>query len=287
MKRFLLLIFLQFSVAVYAQDVAFVVYYAKGMILKKTNLKTALQKGDKIFASDIILMPAKGRLVLICNNYKGIQLAKKGNINVAYLLEQCRKNEGNFTSTYFKYVWDELTHPHGKPEKDPYKYMGNKGAASRGCSNSFLRLDLDTINYSKGKLPVAVKAVNSDMYWSLFDDPIQGVEIIKEKLLNNIHFDTLVGKLPPATYYWEIKTENEKTCERKVIKVWEVNEYKNAIASIVKSVLPSIPAETAYHTGYLLEENHFLADALSYYQLAAKLNKKNLRYKKTLLRFYE
>ncbi|ANE53036.1 hypothetical protein [Flavisolibacter tropicus] len=289
MKNILLWIFLFASMIVHAQDAEFIVYFTKGKVLKTVNGSKALQKGDRLGRADVLQVPDKAEVVLICKSYNTVRIKAKGRYTVQSLLSQCNQAKTSFSSSYFHYIWDELTHVHGSPEKDPLKYMHNTGAVSRGCAMVQTSLPVDTVHYVSGQLPIYFKTAHRRPHVSVYNDIQEGALLVKETLGNDpIQMDWLMTKLKgEGEYYWQITDADGTSCERNYLRVWNGREYQAAVAQLLASVITTEPAETAYMKGYLLEEKHFLAEAFKYYQQAAKLNSNNTIYKKTLLRFYE
>lgn len=272
----------------FGNDISFVVYHSKGSVVK-TFSKVNLKKGDQLFLKDAISLSTGSTLILICSNYKIIQLNKKGNYTIKSLLGQCDKNPAAYSSSYFKYVWDELTHPHGKPEKNPEAYMKNIGAVSRGCNESATGIKVDTIHYYSGRLPVYWWSSYKNSYAVVYEQLLDGTSVKKLSLIKEkpVQLNELCKALKPGEYYWQISGDDGSGCERNYLKIWDKPSYTKAIKLYLKEVPVSSAAETAYARAFLLEENHFLSEALQYYQQAVQLNPTNVIYKKSLEKFYE
>lgn len=288
MKVLLTAVFFLLSWAAKATDISFVVYHSKGAVSKSSS-KQVLKKGDKIFFQEVLVIGDKASLVLICSNYKVIQISKKGSYTVKNLLGECNKEQANYSSSYFKYVWEQLTHPHGSPEKDPGEYMKNIGAVSRGCDMAATNIKLDTLNYASGSLPVYWKSTFKNPEVRIYDVFMDGGALMKMKLTQNLPIQTgkLFMNLDPGTYYWQITEEDGTSCERNYVKIFSASEYKKAVNIILQSVPVTTPSETAFSKAFLMEENFFMAEAYAYYELATKLNPTNKLYKNSLLKFYD
>ncbi len=247
-----------------------------------------LKKGDQLFAKDLLVLGEGSKLLLICSNYQIIQLSKKGNYPVKKLVAQC-KQATSYSSSYFKYVWNELTHPHGKPEQEPESYMKNVGAVSRGCNEVALAMQVDTIHYYSGTLPLVWWAAYEKPVAAVFEQAMDGEAVQKITLAAKepLQLTQLVKDLSPGTYYWQIMGEQGSGCERKYLKIWNKASYLKAVQALLGFVPESSPAETAYAKAFLLHEHHFLAEALPYYKLAVKLNPGNSIYRTSLNKFYE
>lgn len=274
---------------VHANDISFVVYHVKGNV-SKTGSKQLLKKGDQLFAKDVLMLKDASNAVLICSNYKIIQLNKKGSFAVTGLSQQCNKSSASYSSSYFKYVWNELTHTKGKPEKKPGDFMKNVGAVSRGCADVLFGMKTDTMQLSvDSKLQLYFKTFYNNAYAAVYPELYDGAPLQKKAVNNidSIQMGVLFKLLESGSYYWQIVAADGTSCERNYIKIWDKNEYKKMISFILKDVPETTPAETAFAKAFLLEENKFSAEALLWYKKAVQLNPSNLTYQQTLSSFYE
>lgn len=288
MKQLFLFFFLALALGAGAADVEFVVYFSQGKVTKSGGSKSlALKKGDRLFAPDEFLLAEGAQVVLICKNYTTLQLKKKGRYSVAALRAGCRKAGTSFTSSYFQYIWDEFTHVHGTPEKDPKKYMRNTGAVSRGCAQVQTRVAVDTVHYLSGALPVGWSTSFTTPYLRVYDDPLDGMLLRNEPLgAAPLQIEQVASALKgEGVYYWQVTDAEGVGCERNYLRLWKADEYKRAVDGLLKGVVATTPAETAYLKGYVLEEHHFLAEAYAYYRRAARLHPQHRLYKKTVDRF--
>lgn len=288
MKQLFLLLLLACSLLAQGTDVEFVVYFAEGRIAKGANNKSlTLKKGDYLYSRDILQLDEGAQVVLICKNYNTVKLGSKGRYSIKALAAQCSKTGTSFTGTYFHYIWDELTHIHGTPEKDPKRYMRNKGAVSRGCGDVVTRLAVDTVHYYSGVLPISWSSSIHSPFLRVYNDQFDGTLLWKEQLdSGSLRLDRAAAELKEeGDYYWQITNSQGRGCERNYLRIWKEEEYKTTVDKILQDVLTTEPAETAYMKGYLLEEHHFLAEAYKYYQLAARLNPQHTIYKKAVSRF--
>ncbi len=274
------------ALVVSATDISFVVYNVTGTVSK--NSAQRLKKGDKVLANESIVLANKASIILVCSNYKIIQLNKKGSYTAKNLQSQCSNTAAGYSSAYFKYVWNEFTHPHGKPETNPGEYMKNIGAASRGCNTVSTGIVVDTIHYFKGALPVYWNSAFTTSSFKLYDVPVDGGPLQKIVLEKDqpIQFEKIASALPPGEYYWNITDEEGNGCERNYLKLWDESSYRQRIEELKESIPVTTPAETAFATGFVLQQHYFIAEAIAYYRQAATLEPSNNIYQKTLSSFY-
>jgi hypothetical protein len=278
--------FIFISILVQAADISFVLYYVKGQVTK--NSKTKIKKGDKILANESLVLGENSSVILICSNFKAIQLNKKGRYSATSLLEQCNDKGASYSSSYFKYVWNEFTHAHGKPEANPEEYMKNVGAVSRGCNMVQTSIAADTIHISSGALPIYWNSTFSAPILAIYDVTVDGAPLQKTMLKKEQPFDlaAVTGSLLPGEYYWQIIDAEGNSCERNFLKIWDSTSYQQQVTELLTHVPVTTPAETAFAKGFVLHENHFIAEAIRYYAMAAKLAPANKLYKQTLSTFY-
>ena len=288
MRFLFLVLFLACSIILHATDIAFVVYHSKGANTKAGS-KSRLKKGDQLLLKDILTLGEESQLVLVCSNYKVIQISKKGNYPIKKLLLQCKKTAASYSSSYFKYIWEQFTHPHGSPDKNPEDYMKNVGAVSRGCHEVTTSVKTDTVRFHSGYFPVywdaAYEVSFAVVYNQLYDGaPMKKIQLVKGKpfLLG----DLLKG-LSTGDYYWQVEGSNGGNCERKYLQLWDKQTYRKAVAALLREIPATTKAEEAFASAFVLEENYFIAEALGFYQQAVKLQPSNPIYKKSLEKFHE
>jgi len=289
MFKFLLFFLLFNYSAAQAKQPDFKVYYVKGNCTVKQNGKIVkIKRGDELTSGQNITLASKSQLVLIHKSFATIQLLEPGVFEVSQLAKDTEsKSTSKITASYFRYIWDELNTHHDSPENDPRKYMVNTGAASRGCLVS-TSVDVDTIYYHHGPLPVYLKAANKISYAGFYDSENDGIALLKQKLSGGlVAIDSIAARLKKkGVYYWEIAGEDGNSCSRFFLQVLNTEDYNQKIQNIFSAIVPAAPAQTAWMKGFIMEENHFLAEAFHYYKEAVKSDPKNKVYKKAVNRFY-
>ena len=288
MKIFFLFIMLVIAAVARPQDAAFVVYFSKGQALKQLS-KTRLAKGDQLSKTDVVELRDGSELILICSNYQTVRLNKKGRYSVKYLQEQCSRKNTSFTATYFKYVWNELLNKHGSVESNPTAYMRNTGAVSRGCPYIETSVSLDTIYYASGPLPVRISSAFLKTHLYSHSRPEGGepdhkIEVDPSKPVQLERIFSLLNRRQKA-YYWQFAEEGGATCDPNVVLLVTQSEMDKKKKLVLRHVVATTPAETAFLKGYLLEENYLLAEAVKQYTEAFALEPQNARYREAVERF--
>ncbi len=287
MNKLLVILFLFTTSATFAAPPDCIVYFVKGKVVKAGAKPTTLKKGDQLLNSDQITLADKAQVVLITKSYATVQLQKPGTFKLNTLTTSAAQT--SLTSGYFRYIWNEFMSHHDAPEKNPIHYMKNKGAVSRGMPIVQTAIDVDTIYYSTGRLPLYWKSEPGSSFVSVYKDEYEGKLLYKEKLNSNlVLMNEVVSKLQsPGIFYWQITAENGSEGDRNYLQLLDSADYRKRIDALLKNIVVTTPAETAYIKAYILEENHFPAEALQYYQQAFQLAPQNLIYQKSQNRFYE
>lgn len=265
----------------------FVVYFAKGKVLKiKKENSQPLKKGDKLFAADNVSLPVNAQLVLICSNYNSISINKPGVVKLSALLSQCNKSRSTFTTAYLHFIWDEFNTEKEKPSAEDY--MNNVGAVSR--SKLFkMNIHPDTIYYYNGELNISWKTKKKDLTAKVFDSPATDDAINQLSITGNrFKLGRLIAALKKrGIYYWGLYEGNSPVAGNYYLRVLSKSAYIKKVNALTGTALVTSPAETAFMKAFVLERNYFLFEAAKYYSKAALLEPANKFYKAAKSRFDE
>jgi hypothetical protein len=285
-KKLLVLAFLLSSLNSLAQPPDFVVYFVIGKANKITHDKIIpLKKRDPLYLSDKLDIEKNAQVILICRNGNITKLKGTGTQNLSDAVNQCSKAAQSFTYAYFHFIFDEFT---GTSTKiDEKNYLNNLGAISRGWP--VINILPDTINYCSGAIKIAWRDRMYAGTVNVFADS-QASQPLKK--INYTHNTFMLSSLTaglkfPGVYFWNISSSIHQTSPMYFIKITDQANYEKNVITILQNVIQTTPAETAYMSGFLLEENHLLVEAAKYYKKAYLLEPGNLIYKNTKLRFYE
>ena len=292
MKRlFSLSLIFAFSVAVSAQENMFVLYSMKGNISVISNKIESKAKIGTILKDDATIKVPEGSFVtLICNETRMFSLTKSGNYAVSNLKDSCKESKSSFSANYVKYMWSEFTKEHGTPEKNRKNYMANVGAVGRGdINNVWVDPRLDSVNYVAGTIPLSWKSYTEadDFEFKLYDDSKTKVLIAKSVKKKHVDISELLKLIQSGkVYYWSatVKGEPENT-DRKYLRYVTKDNYVAFYNSIKQHDVPESEAEMNFRLGFVLEENHYIAEAYNHYLKATQLDPTNSLYRFTFMSF--
>ncbi len=286
----LLLIACLLTVAATAQN-QFLLYSFKGNVTVKEGTTDGKAKVGKLLTgSATVSIPAGSSATLICNEAAMFTLSKPGKYALSVFGDSCKVSNSNVSANYVKYVWAQMTQSSGSPGSNRKAYMNTVGAVSRSVNNIWVDPRLDTVNYSEGEFPLSWKsyAEAKEFDFMLFNpdniaEPFYTTTVSKLK----IQIPSFSSRLKPGnTYYWIAAVKGEENEERKVFN-YVTKETFEALLQKIKSQNAAFegPAEEAYRIAFMLEDAHFLSEALQYYSKAATLDSANVLYRSTLMSF--
>ncbi len=290
-KTFFALSIFFISYAAIAQENQFIVYSIKGNVNVLENNVESKAKIGRVLTNASTLKVATGSFAtLICNENRMFTLNKSGNYSTGSLKDSCKISNGSISANYMKYVWNELTKSKGSPEKNRKNYMSNVGAVSRSINNVWIDPKLDTINYVSGTIPLSWKAFTEaeEFEFKLFDKEAAETPI-HSKLVKKKHVDIkdLLNVIKPGkTYYWSAMVKDEDNEDRKQLKYWTKEDYAVYYNQLQAPVGASeTDAEKNFRLAFVLEEAHFVGEALNHYLKATQLAPENIFYRSTFMSF--
>ena len=275
----------------FTQENQFVVYSVKGTVnIVENNVESKAKLGRQLTGSSTIKVGPGSFATLICNENRMFTLSKSGNYSAGSLKDSCKGSNGSVSANYMKYVWNELTKSKGSPEKNRKNYMSNVGAVSRSINNVWIDPKLDTINYVSGTVPLSWKAFTEaeEFEFKLFDKEAAETPI-HSKLIKKKHVDIkdLLNIIKPGkTYYWSAMVKDEENEDRKLLKYWTKEDYAVYYNELKAPVGASeTDAEKNFRLAFVLEEAHFIGEALNHYLRATQLAPGNIFYRSTFMSF--
>lgn len=290
MKKTFFLSFLFFTLAGAAQDNMFVVYSIKGTVsIVENKAETKARIGTILDGNETIKVGAGSFATLICNETKAFSLKKAGSYTTASLKDSCKISSGSVSSNYMKYVWSEMTKSKGSPEKNRKNFMSNVGAVSRRIDNVWVDPRLDSVNYVSGTIPLSWKSYTEadEFEFKLYDESGNKVVFAKTTKKRHVDISELLKIIQPGKiYYWNAKIKAEPdTDDRKYLRFVPKEEYTAFYNSIKKHEAAETEAEANFRLGFILEENHYVAEAFNHYLKATQLDPSNPLYRFTFMSF--
>ena len=295
MKALFFLTSLFFVSVLNAQTNMFVVYSVKGTVsVVENNVETKAKIGTILDGNETIKVAAGSFATLICNETKAFSLNKAGSYSTASLNDSCKMSGGSVSSNYMKYVWNEMTKPKGSPETNRKKFMSNVGATSRGgrngINNVWVDSRLDSINYVSGTVPLSWKCFvdTAEVFdFRLYDMTQSKVIFSKEVKKKHVDIADILKLMQPGNiYYWNATVKGEpENAARYALHYIPKEEYQTFFNSIRKGDAAESDAEMNFRLGFILEENHYIAEAYNYYLKATQLDATNPLYRSTFMSF--
>ena len=278
--------------AVMGQGNSFLVYSMKGNITAaETNKPEAKIKIGKLMGANyVVKVPANSSVTLICNENAMFTIKKAGSYNLAQLGDSCKVQNSSVSANYVKYVWNQMTKSTAAPGSNRKLYMNTLGAVSRSINNIWIDPRLDTVNYAAGEFPLSWKSYAEAKEFEFFlfttadaSKPLMSTTVNKLK----ISIPKFASELKPGnTYYWTAAVKGEQNTDIKVFNY----VTRETVDNLVKELKAAGPAgegdaEQAYRIAFILEDRHYLADALVFYTKAASLSPDSPLYRSTLMSF--
>jgi hypothetical protein len=269
----------------------FVIYSLKGNVSVVSKKVESKAKIGTILQDDAVVKVGQGSVAtLICNETKMFSLAKSGNYPVTSLKDSCKEGGSSFSANYVKYMWSEFTKEHGSPEKNRKNFMANVGAVSRGeINNVWVDPRLDSVNYVSGTIPLSWKSYTDaeDFEFRLYDDSKSKVLVSKTIKKKHVDISELLKIIQPGKiYYWNATVKGDPENEdRKYFHYVMKDQYNNFYNSIRHHDAAETDAEMNFRLGFVLEENHYIAEAYTHYLKATQLDPTNSLYRFTFMSF--
>jgi len=280
-----------FPFVISAQENMFVIYSVKGTVsVLENKVETKAKIGTIINNNSSIKVGAGSFATLLCNETKMFSLNKAGNYTTASLADSCKTNNSSVSANYMKYIWSELTKSKGTPEKNRKNYMSNVGAVGRGdINNVWVDPRLDSVNYVSGTIPLSWKSYTEtdDFDFKLYDDSKTKVLLAKPVKKKHVDISELSKLIQPGkVYYWSATVKGEpENADRKYLRYVTKDDYVAFYNSVKQHDVPESESEMNFRLGFVLEENHYIAEAYNHYLKATQLDPTNSLYRFTFMSF--
>ena len=289
MKGKLLIAFILFIHVANGQG-NFMVYQMKGEVKATVNNQNkSIKIGQLLKATSSLFIGKGSSVILICDNYNPFTIKTTGTYILSGFIDSCDKGSYSLASGYFKYMWRQLTHTERSPGEDRRNFMRNTGAVVRGYPCSEINLDplFDTVNNCNENVRVHWKTnlPSAKVYIECYDAEKDGSLLYRTTAPGNYIMTDSIKRYARGNeiVYWNFVVDGKEICNRKLVHFWKKRDYTTYISEIKKEIpLGMGEAETFFTTGFLLESNHFFAEAKEFYQKAVRLNNREKRYQQAL-----
>jgi hypothetical protein len=292
MKKVFFFASLLFAGGAFAQDNnMFVVYSLKGNVsIVDSKTETKARIGTILDGDETIKVGAGSFATLICNETKSFSLRKAGSYSTSSLKDSCKISGGSVSSNYLKYVWSEMTKSKGTPEKNRKYFMSNVGAVSRGnINNVWVDPRLDSVNYVSGTIPLSWKSYTEaeEFEFRLYDESKSTPLVAKTVKKKHVDIAELLKVIQPGkVYYWSATVKGEpENDDKKYFHFVTRDEFTSFYNMIKQHNAAESDAEKNFRIGFVLEENHYIAEAFNHYLKATQLDPTNGLYRFTFMSF--
>ncbi len=255
------------------------------------NRQYALKAGKTLPESATVIVPEGASVLMICEQASKPLTLSKGSHRLVNYRNGCDANDQSITANYLKYVWWQMTNPNSTTKDEKARNKSTSGAVSRGCPGVDFFV-ADTVNYYRENFILSWKvyAPGSRADFMLYESAGSPIPLLSLPMKQGYLFlDSIKIWLDPGNgYYWTINLDGHQVCERKLIQVWEAENFEETLAEFQKALITETDeAENNYQMGFILEQNGFMGEAYSYYKKAYEARPDDERFKKTIKRFRE
>lgn len=294
MKKNLFLILLSLcATGIFAQGNNFLLYSYKGNVsVVQNKVETKAKVGQSLTSASTLKISAGAVVTLICNEAAMFTIGKPGTYALSSFGDSCRVSSSSVSANYVKYVWAQMTKPSGSAGSNRKAYMNTVGAVSRNINNVWIDTRLDTVNYSgtTNEFPLSWKSYAEAKEFEFmlynqenFSTPFYTTTVSKLKIpIKDFSKKLKAG----SSYFWTAAIKGESNEDLKVLNYVTKEAFESILENIKKQGAAfEAPAEQAYRIGFMLEDAHYLSEALEYYTKAATLDTANALYRTTLMSF--
>ncbi len=298
MKTLLFATCLLFISSVHAQTGDdLMVYSMKGTVTVIENSIESKAKIGKVLKPGSTIKTQKlAKLTMVCKQGKPLTVTKEGIFPVTKWKDSCESNNDNSVTTkYFQYIWEQLSLQNNGYKKNK---SGDIGAVSkneapiRGEDDMEILFNeqLDTVCYATGNFPLSWKtsSVYRGKYFFRLADTKTGTIIFSDSMASSsIRIDLFKRRMKiGGAYQWSVATKLTGVYAAGVINYVSPKTVSQQIIIFQKAIdVPEDIAARYFRTAYLLQQNHYLADAYLYYQKAVNAAPDVIFYKEQLNMF--
>lgn len=293
MRKIFFILLIGLHVTGVAAQEFFIVYSVKGNVTVIADKKESKARiGNRIAPDAMIRVPAAAAITLICDGGGTISITEQGDYDLIPY-DHCDKSGdtlfANYTKFFLAQFVKDTTTKWIKQRKEYFpKYAVFIGHMHEPVWTNWL---FETVNYSgKGNFPLS--------WENMADDKKTRFSLYKSDDISRPYYDTVVRQSqisiqsfirkikPGSSVYWGLSLPDEESDMLKVFNYVSAKTYDSLLTSI-RELKPSFegPAEEAFRIAFMLESEHYFAEAYTYYKKAVTLAPANKIYGSTLMAF--
>lgn len=268
----------------------FIAYQVTGKVSYTIkNNKHSLKIGKVIPETATVQVGDNSTVLLICEQASKPITLYAGTYKLSVFNGNCDVADQSVTAKYLEYVWWQMTNPRGSAADEKNKNTRSAGAVSRGCPGIDFLVP-DTLNYYKEDIllrwKVYTPGARKEFMLYMDENSLAPLLVLPVKD-DELHLDSLKKWITPGVpFYWNISLDGNEVCPRKLVQVWDDENFREFMDSASMKLIPGIQeAEKDYLLGYMLEQDLFTGEAYKFYKKAKKTKPGDDRYQRTVARF--
>ena len=257
------------------------VYSIKGTVTVIENTKESNVKIGKVLKPGATIKTQKlAKLTMVCKEGKPLSITKEGIFPIVKWKDSCFIANNSMTSKYFQYIWDQLyVRSEDYKKEHPLEVVENERSEAPVRGEKVLEIEfnewLDTINYAAGIFTLSWTPTidYTGKYNFVLLDIKSGKQLYSDSISGN---SILIGKLnkymrPGNSYSWSVAAGKTGVSDERVINCLPIRKINQQISKLLKLIdVPEDKAAQYFRVAYLLEKNHYFADAFMFYKKSVK-----------------
>lgn len=275
------------------------VYTVKGKVTcVYKNKETPVKIGKVLFPGSVVKTQKESALTVVCTKGKPISVSKQGSFPVSRWRDSCKTTGNSVSTNYFKYIWQELysyspEHKEALRKKDKMAVARGEGPPGTkkqitGKPKMEFNRGMDTLLYDGQSFPLSwnMQGYRDYYYFKLYaeNDDLIYSDSLRFSFIDINRFSQLLtsGNL----YYWTVAAKGISESKKKVLKYVQQEEVNEIVSKLLKPItIAEDSAAVSFRVAFMLEQQHYLAEAYNWYQQAAIQDPEILLYRDKLIRF--
>ena len=275
------------------------VYAVKGKVTATYQQKVSPVKIGKVLVPGTVIKTEKQAvLTMICTRGQPIQVQKEGTYPVTRWKDSCRINQHSVSGNYFRYIWDQFysyspEHKNANRKRNDLAVSRGGPSAGRNQPKTFTKLvfskGMDTVNTDGTDFNLSWTGTGYRGYYQFtLYDAAERTVLFKDSVLKSfIPLSKMLPVMEPGkTYRWTVFAEGAPISRKRVLQYVPADSTQALVKRLQSpGLIPEEEALSCFRVAYLLEQAHYLAEALRWYQKASELNPEMELFRDQLIRF--